>query len=104
MLLLAWDTPLDYDEKDIDSYFVKGPFDVIKTKEKSTLVSFNIPRCISDLSVNISAVDRCNQEGPSTVIVVQLGSSETLPTQQVTTPQENQSGRFLYMYVLLHLN
>ena len=101
VIFLTWDAPLDYNEEDIDHYIIQIPSanNLIQTNEKSTLISISIPRCIPDIYINISAVDRCGREGPSTV-VPHLDSStmnETAPTEQVTTLQENRSGRFVLL-------
>ena len=103
VILLTWDAPLDYDEEDIDHYFVQSSpaNNMIQTNAKSTFVSVSIPRCIQGIHINVSAVDRCGRHGPNAVIVPHLTEltpvNETATTQQVTTQQENRSGRFILL-------
>ena len=82
---VEWDRPTGTSPEDIDHYVLRVSRNGIcnETNTTSTLVTFSIGECTNNLSVNITTVDRCGREGPSSANV----EPELLPpTDPVTTP------------------
>ena len=94
VLLLEWDPPSNIPKSDVDHYIVNIPSGNITTNENSTLVTYLIPQCTSNLRINVQAVNHCGQKGPYAAITPRLLSMDnTVVTTMASEPYDQNSVR-----------